>query len=44
MKAIKFPFDVDKFFKKSIKHQNIPKNDFKKQAILISLIKEFKDE
>jgi len=43
MKTIKFPFDVDKFFKKCIKHQNIPKNDFEKQVILINLIKEFKD-
>ena len=43
MKEIKFPFNIEKFFDKCVKHKNIPKNDFEKQAILIQLIKDFKD-
>ncbi|HLC85034.1 MAG TPA: DUF2087 domain-containing protein [Candidatus Nanoarchaeia archaeon] len=35
---ITFPFDVNEFFEKCVKHKHIPKNDFEKQAILIKLV------
>ena len=43
MKEVKFPFDAERCFEKCVKHKNIPRNDFEKQAILIRLIKEFQD-
>lgn len=43
MEEVKFPFDIEKFFEKCVKHKNIPRNDFEKQAILITLIKDFQD-
>lgn len=42
-KEIKFPFDIDELFNKCSKNDNFPKNDFEKQAILLKLLKEFKD-
>ena len=43
MNDIIFPFDVDKFFEKCVKHNIIPRNDFEKQAILIRLMRDFED-
>jgi hypothetical protein len=34
---------IEKFFLKSVKHKQIPKNDFKKQAILLKLVELFED-
>jgi len=43
MTTIVFPFDTREFFEKCVKTNNFPRNDFEKQAILISLLKEFED-
>ena len=43
MKEIKFPFDVEKLFKQFVDKQDFPRNDFKKQAILIKILDGFKD-
>ncbi len=43
MENVKFPFDIDEFFKKYVKNKSFPKNDFEKQAILIKLMENFKD-
>jgi hypothetical protein len=43
MKTIEFPFDIDEFFKKCVRHKNIPKNDFEKQAVLLKILEEFED-
>ena len=43
MQEIKFPFDIEEFFKKCVKHKNFPRNDFEKQAVLLVLLKEFED-
>ncbi len=40
---VEFPFDKEAFFKKCVKHDNIPANDFLKQAILLKLLDEFED-
>jgi len=40
---VEFPFDIEDFFKKCVKNKIFPKNDFKKQAILVVLIREFED-
>ena len=44
MEIIKFPFNTGEFFKKCVKHKNIPRNDFEKQALLIELLKNFEDK
>ena len=44
MEDIIFPFDAKAFFDKCIKHKTIPRNDFEKQAILMRLMEDFKDE
>lgn len=33
MAIIKFPFNVDEFFAKSVKYKNVPRNDFEKFRI-----------
>ena len=43
MEKIKFPFDVNAFFKKCLKHGHLPKNDFEKQAVLIKILEDFED-
>lgn len=43
MKNIEFPFDINRFFKKCVDNKNFPKNDFEKQAVLLCILKEFKD-
>ncbi|MBW2970376.1 DUF2087 domain-containing protein [Candidatus Woesearchaeota archaeon] len=43
MEKVQFPFDTEEFFQKCVKHNNFPKNDFLKQAVLIHLVKEFED-
>ena len=43
MEEIKFPFDIEKFFAKCVRHKVIPKNNFEKQALLLRLVKDFKD-
>lgn len=41
---VKFPFDAEAFFKKCVKHDNIPSNDFLKQVILLKLLEEFNED
>jgi len=43
MKTITFPFDIDEFFRKCVRHKNLPKNDFEKQAVLIKIVEDFED-
>lgn len=43
MKQVKFPFDTEELFEKCIKNKVFPKNDFKKQAVLIRLLDNFED-
>lgn len=43
MEKVEFPFDTEEFFNKCVKHKVFPKNDFKKQAVLIRLLDEFED-
>ena len=40
---MKFPFDTKKLFDDCVENDRMPKNDFKKQAILIRILDEFED-
>ena len=40
---IDFPFDIDEFFETCVNNKSFPKNDFKKQAVLLVLIRSFED-
>ncbi|OGX07629.1 MAG: hypothetical protein A2Z88_10550 [Omnitrophica WOR_2 bacterium GWA2_47_8] len=44
MEIIKFPFDSVAFFERCVRNKTIPRNDFEKQAILMRLIEDFKDD
>ena len=44
MEKVIFPFDTEAFFQKCVKHNNIPRNDFLKQAILLRLLDDFEDK
>ena|SRR3989344_8861972 len=44
MEQITFPFDTDALFKKAVKSQNLPRNDFQKQAILLRILADFEDK
>ncbi len=44
MNEVQFPFDINVFFKKCVQSKQFPRNDFEKQAILLTLLKEFKDK
>lgn len=39
-----FPFDVEKFFNDCVKQKNFPKNNFQKQVILLTIVRDFKDK
>jgi len=41
--GIKFPFDIEVFFERCMKNNNLPKNDFEKQAVLLRLLDYFED-
>ena len=43
MEQIPFPFDTEELFDKCVKNKVFPKNDFKKQAVLLKLLDEFED-
>ncbi|MBU0979711.1 MAG: DUF2087 domain-containing protein [Nanoarchaeota archaeon] len=43
MTDIRFPFDVEKLFQKCKENDSLPRNDFKKQAVLLRLLDDFKD-
>ncbi|MBT3985868.1 DUF2087 domain-containing protein [archaeon] len=40
---MKFPFDTKELFDNCVKNDRMPKNDFKKQAVLLRILEGFED-
>ncbi|MFH1972440.1 MAG: DUF2087 domain-containing protein [archaeon] len=41
---VKFPFDTKELFDNCVKNDRLPRNDFKKQAVLLKILEDFKDK
>lgn len=44
MTNVVFPFDKEALFKKAVKSQTLPRNDFEKQPILLKVLDSFEDK